>query len=118
MADEQDRSPWIGSTLSWDEELAGSLLDAYVIVGITYLKADGSLDEQIQMHGRVSVAEAERGICIALEGKRVGESYWLPPVTRSFAPAPPGEYRLRSTDEVIVDPDFTSSWTITRPPKQ
>jgi hypothetical protein len=36
-----------------------------------------------------------------------GDIFTLPPALEAFAPAPPGEYRLRSTGEVVVDPDFT-----------
>jgi hypothetical protein len=34
---------------------------------------------------------------------------------RAFQPAPPGEYRLKSTGEIVVDPDLLSTWTIRRP---
>jgi hypothetical protein len=30
--------------------------------------------------------------------------------------APVGEYRLKSTGEVVVNPDYVASWTITEPP--
>jgi hypothetical protein len=100
---------------SWDEETAEALRSAYVLVGITTLDANGGLVSQHQIHGRVSVADPDRGVCIELEGHSAGESYWLPPDLRSFEPANPGEYRLRSTGEVVVDPDFVSSWTITKP---
>jgi len=39
----------------------------------------------------------------------------LPPDLRAFRKAEPGEYRLKSSDEVVVDPDYLASWTITRP---
>jgi hypothetical protein len=45
-----------------------------------------------------------------------GEVYRLPPDLRPVTDAAPGEYRLRSTGEVIVDPDVTITWTITNPP--
>lgn len=117
MRDDADRSPWVGDMPAWDEEGADALLGAYVIVGLTTVEADGSLVSQVQLHGRVTTADEERGICIALEGTRAGETYWLPPQPAAFQPASPGEYRLRATGEVIVDPDFTSSWTIERPAK-
>ncbi len=43
------------------------------------------------------------------------EPFTLPPVEEAFEPAPPGEYRLRTTGEVVVDPDFTTSWTVVPP---
>lgn len=65
-----------------------------------------------QLHGVVRMAHKERGIKVALGGARKGEFFWLPPDLRPFQKAPPGEYRLRSTGEVVVDPDLTCGWTI------
>ena len=37
--------------------------------------------------------------------------YWnLPPDPSLIQPAPPGEYRMRSTGEVITNPDFITTW--------
>ncbi len=41
-----------------------------------------------------------------------GGHYDLPPDVRTFEEARPGEYRLRSTGEIVVDPDFTSTWIV------
>lgn len=60
-------------------------------------------------------ADPGEGIALRLEGARAGETYRLPPDLRAFAPAPPGEYRLRETGEVVVDPDYTTSRTIDPP---
>jgi hypothetical protein len=35
----------------------------------------------------------------------------------AFQPANSGEYRLRSTDEIIKDPDVLATWPITEPLK-
>jgi hypothetical protein len=43
---------------------------------------------------------------------RDGSAYNLPPDIRRFENALPGEYRLRSTGEVISDPDFTCTWRV------
>ena len=89
------------------EEIVGK----YVLIGITRLDHRGELIRQEQYHGRVTSAGASIHIRLS-----TGADYQLPPDTRSFRHAPPGEYRLRSTGEVIVDPDFTTSWTVTSPP--
>ncbi|HEV2489437.1 MAG TPA: hypothetical protein VGT03_06495 [Candidatus Acidoferrales bacterium] len=57
-------------------------------------------------------ASKEKGITIKLND---GSEFTLPPDLRVLEPAPPGEYRLRSTGEVIVDPDYLCSYTVTRP---
>lgn len=99
----------------WDDDTAEALRGAYVLVGISTEDANGKLLSQVQMHGRVSELGVDRGVIVTLEGVRAGETYVLPPDLRAWRPAPPGEYRLRSTGEVVVDPDYTASWTITKP---
>ena len=58
---------------------------------------------------------AELGIELLLRGAREGERKWLPPATHVFRVAPPGAYNLRSTEETVVDPDFTSQWVLVEP---
>jgi hypothetical protein len=96
----------------WDPELAARLIGSTVIVGMTYLRPDGELDRQEQMFGMVVEADPKMGILIEFEGSRIGTSYRLPPQTSVFTSAPPGTYRLRSTGEVVVDPDYTCAWTV------
>jgi len=102
----------------FDEELAASILGKYVLVGLTYVDENGELITQQQFHGDVIDADATRGFCLKLRGRRQGEIYWLPPDTRAFREASPGEYRLRSTAEVVLNPDYTCTWTFERQPKQ
>jgi len=99
----------------WDAARADDLLGATVLVGLTRRTPSG--DEQEQFYGVVLSVNASRGITLRLEGERDGETYDLPPDLKAFDPAPPGEYRLRSTGEVVVDPDYLTSWTVD-PPKQ
>ena len=96
----------------WDEEAAARLDGALVLVGITYLRPAGP--EQVQFFGTV-ISVDRSGITLRLGGEREGESYELPPALEAFEPAPPGEYRLRSTGEIVTDPDYTTSWEITPP---
>ncbi len=112
-----DQSPWVGESPPWDEALAQGLRGAYVLVGITFLRPDGALDERVQLHGRVSIADPERGIAVVLEGARKGETYWLPPDVSAFDPAPPGHYTLHASGEVVPNPAYLSTWKITRPAK-
>jgi hypothetical protein len=99
----------------WDEELARELVGSLVLVGVTRLNAAGEQIEQIQFYGRVASADPTRGIKLKLEGEREGQIYTLPPHAQAFQRAKPGHYRLRSTGEVVIDPDFTTSWTINEP---
>lgn len=100
---------------SWDAELASNLEGKLVLVGITRLNADGSTESHQQFYGYVLEAVRGRGIHLRLEGTEAGKSYWLPPDTRAFHPAPLGQYRLKSTGEVVNDPDYTCMWTAKAP---
>jgi hypothetical protein len=97
----------------FDHALAAELIGKHVLVGITYVNRAGEVQNQLQFHGTVIKANYQDGIVLSLAGLRDGETYRLPPDTRAYSLAMPGEYRLRSTGEVVVDPDYTSSWTIT-----
>lgn len=97
----------------WNEDDAQRIVGARVLIGITRLLPDGATQEQ--MHGLITSADRAKGFSVTLAGARDGETYWLPPDLRNFSSAAPGEYRLRSTGETVVNPDFISTWTIEAP---
>jgi hypothetical protein len=89
-----------------------------VLLGLTFADAEGNLIERIQRHGVIESADPERGVVTRLVAPGLpwdGELYRLPPDLPNFSEAAPGTYRLRSTGETIVDPDFTASWEIRSP---
>ena len=96
----------------WDEGFARELVGSQVIVGMTYNDPDGPRQEQF--YGSVIAADPT-GITLLLDGRRAGETHYLPPDPGAFQPAPPGSYRLRSTGEVVEDPDYLCAWTIDPP---
>lgn len=104
-----------GQPAEWDDAIAHELIDCVVIVGMTYRYPDGSHTEQQQFYGHVVETDRERGVRLSLDGKNAGRRYWLPPDTGAFKRAPAGQYRLRSTGEIVADPDYTCAWTIDAP---
>jgi len=81
----------------------------HLLFGITYLDAEGNVTSTRQGHGTIiSVAPV---LTVRLHG--TGEEFTLPPDVRE---AEPGEYRLRSTGEMIVNPDLIATWTVQAPP--
>lgn len=96
----------------WDESIAESVVGKVVLVGLTYLEADGTLIEQQQFFGTVVSADLRTGILLSLKGQRSGEQYTLPPDTRAIEISSSGEYRLRGTGEVVTDPDYTVMFSI------
>ncbi len=107
---DDDGLAWDG--LVWDPKLAVELVGKRVLVGITDLAPDGAVVGQRQFHGHAIRADRRGGIAVRLAGARAGEELMLPPDTRAFRPAAPGEYRLRQTGEVVRDPDFLATWSV------
>ncbi len=107
MLDEKIRNP-LG--LAWNE-----LVGKYILVGLTVQDPRGSDVRLRQLHGRITSADPDHGLMIKLEGANDGETYTLPPDLRSLKPARPGEYRLRTTGEVVHDPDLLATWVVDQP---
>jgi hypothetical protein len=78
-----------------------------VLVGLTYVRPDGSIRLQSQFAGIVTSVKP----LVAIE-RGDDELFTLPNEPEAFDWAAPGEYRLRGSGEVVVNPDFLTSWTI------
>lgn len=89
------------------EELIGKVL----LVGITYYTKENEVLEQKQFYG--TVVEANESI-IRIKQKDETE-FSLPPDLSSTKRARPGEYKLRSTNEIVVNPDFFATWNLVKP---
>lgn len=107
----------VQSRLIWDEAMAQKLPGKLVLVGINNIDTDGNLVGQQQMFGRVIDLVRHSGIRLQLEGQRAGEHYTLPPDMRSMIAAGAGDYHLRSTGEVVADPDYTVTFAVHRAPE-
>lgn len=96
-----------------DQALAASYIGKHLLVGVTYLDHNEQLLEQKQFHGDIVRINDHEGIVIKLRGS--GDEFKLPPDINSLKPAPEGDYRLRATGEVVVNPDLMTTWTRTKP---
>jgi hypothetical protein len=103
-----------GEPPKFDQDLADSYVGKTILVGITYFDHAGKEIRRDQFYGLIESASAD-GIMIALKGGRAGQSWNMPPYVDGILPAKPGEYRLRSTGEVVKDPDLLMTWSITEP---
>ena len=97
----------------WDERRAATLIGKHALVGLTYCNADGTVREQVQIHGRITAVDETDGVTLRLHGS--DQEVTLPPDLEVFEQAEPGEYRLRSTDEYVANPDLLAKWQITAP---
>jgi len=82
-----------------------------IIIGVTTLDSSGKVVKRFQIYGTVSEATREKFVIRRPNGK----NYTLPPFYSNVCPAAPGEYRLRSTGEVVVNPDYTTTWDVHEP---
>lgn len=89
-----------------------NIIGKIILVGITYYTHDEQFIERKQFYGKIISADRKKGIVFL---KQDGEAYNLPPDLRSVQIAPPGEYKLHSTGEVVVDPDLLSTWNLYAP---
>jgi hypothetical protein len=96
-----------------NEDRARFALGKRILVGITRVDPDGELIEQRQYVGELIHVDPNQGLELQLAN---GDHEWLPPDVRPLEEAPLGEYRLRSTGEVVEDPDYVCTWTITQNP--
>ena len=76
-----------------------------LLVGITYESHGGEVVRREQFHGRIVEANDRE---IVIEREDNGTRVSLPPELQQ---APTGEYRLRTTGEVVIDPDYLAQWT-------
>jgi hypothetical protein len=103
--------PEPGPHEGYDPRRARWLSGKTIIVGYTHVTPDGNPVRQSQAYGVVVSADATT---LTVE-KPDGSRFTLPPATDVFRYATLGEYRLRATGEVVVDPDALASWVIEAP---
>src|SRR6266705_52353 len=79
-----------------------------VLVGVRELGRDEQPKRQMEWIGRIVRLSAEEGIVIELDG---GPPCVLPPDLQYLEAATPGAYQLHSTERIVGDPDFVTTWT-------
>jgi hypothetical protein len=98
-----------------DANLAREPVGKVLLVGLTIESAGATAFQQHQFYGTGISADRRKCVALSLLGNRSGESYNLPPDTRSIRVAAPGTYRIRATGEVVIEPDLTATFSVTGP---
>lgn len=99
---------------AFDEDFADGFIGKYLLVGITRTSDKGKVLSQQQLHGVIITANAE-AIEIELGGVHEGKTWRMPPILEELSPARRGKYELKTTGEVVEDPDFTFTLTMRKP---
>jgi hypothetical protein len=114
-ASDDDEAPgWPPTPIT--EAVTSKYVGKYILVGITEKDAFGKVTDRYQIHGVIE-SLAPNELVISLRGSRSGEKYSLPPAIDWLYPAPPGEYRLEDTGDLVIDPDYMASFRMTAPQK-
>jgi len=87
------------------EDQAKVLIGKYILVGIAHCDSSGSVKSREQIHGIVERVNLKEGVVIKLKGSNQERA--VPLKLADLKMAQPGEYRLKETDEVVEDPDYT-----------
>jgi hypothetical protein len=90
------------------EQLAG-LTGLRLLVGLSYVSAEGEPLSSIQFCGRV--LEVGDGV-VVVANPEGAEPIALPADAAAYTRARPGRYTLRHSGEVVLDPDYVTTWTI------
>ena len=80
----------------------------HLLVGLTYIDVDGTPVMQEEFHGRITYADED---CVRIE-TATGTTLTFPPHIQEAAP---GDYPLRTTGEVVSNPDYIGHWVIQPP---
>lgn len=81
----------------------------HLLVSLTYVGSAGAVDHKVQFHGIITrINEA----IIAVLRQDTGEEFTLPADMSALTVAAEGEYRLKPSGDVVVNPDYLAVWTI------
>jgi hypothetical protein len=81
-----------------------------LLVGISYRNPEGVLLRQEQFCG--PVLEVVDGVVVVDRPQEEGGPADLPADAQAYDPAPRGRYVLGITGDVVVDPDFVTTWDV------
>jgi hypothetical protein len=98
----------------FDSSKIASFLGKHIIIGITYVDHNDDFISKKQVHGIIDRINMHEGIVVILHGSN--EQLRLPPWVDDLEPAAPGDYRFKSTGEVVSNPDYKCSWLVKSPP--
>ncbi|HVK53740.1 MAG TPA: hypothetical protein VM532_01805 [Burkholderiales bacterium] len=90
-------------------EIIASYLGKTILIGLTVLASDNSVIGKIETHGVITKLEGEY---LVIKRSNDQPDFRLPFAPNYISSATPGEYRLRTTGEVVTNPDFLTTWDI------
>ena len=95
------------------EIMFDDLIGKVILIGITYTDKQDNILERKQWWGIVEAASMEEGIRVNLRNS--SDPCVLPPQLDAIRRAAPGEYRLKESGEVVMNPDYLATWICVEP---
>ena len=95
------------------EQFGDEYIGRTSIIGVNHVGPDGDLQRQEQLLGTIMVVDLDEGVVVACEPD--GRTFVLPGDPSWIEKAPTGVYRLRSTGQVLENPDYLAEVTIEQP---
>lgn len=99
-----------GERLCLDASKAEQMIGKLVLVGETRFGHDGRMQERQQYAGTVLRINLDEGV--VLSDDLDGHERYLPPLLEQYLAAAPGAYRMQSSGEMVVDPDYLVTWDL------
>ena len=86
-----------------------TIIGKSLLAGLSYYNAAGDLTRQEEVFGHIIEASPETGIVVT---KKDGAVFRFPPAIGWLHHAQPGKYTLKSTGDIVENPDFTVTFDI------
>lgn len=94
--------------MTW-RELRNHLKGKVFLIGLTFIDEQGEIMEQYQTHGTVSKLTVDGFFKIVREDHSI---FTIPYDKDTIRKAKEGEYREKTTGEIITNPDYIMTWEI------
>lgn len=94
---------------TFNHELAKSYIGKTLLFGISYCAHSGELRYQMQSFGEIIDIDE---FLISVKLQDTDEIFTLPPILDALETAAPGEYKMRSTGKVAINPDLIGKFQV------
>ena len=88
------------------------ILNKTIVIGLTYIDANGKETEKMQFWGTIIKVDNKAGIEVFNETTH--STLTLPLDLTAIEATRPGIYTLKSSGEIVANPDYIATWIITR----
>ncbi len=95
--------------MTWDE-LKEYLKEKVFLIGLSFVDKNGNLVDQYQTHGTIIELTDDGLFKIKREDNSI---FQMPYDKNTIKKADKGEYREKSTGQIIINPDYIMTWEIT-----